>query len=62
MKSKYFRGFRTVSSSLNPLPLPLPLLTKVELGFAVVGQYDDPKIKAAQELAFDQMLSWLKKH
>jgi hypothetical protein len=60
MKSKYFPGFRTVSSSLNPLPLPL--LTKVELGFAVVGQYDDPKIKAAQELAFDQMLSWLKKH
>jgi hypothetical protein len=42
--------------------LPLPLLTKVKLGFAVVGQYDDPKIKAAQELAFDQMLSWLKAH
>jgi hypothetical protein len=42
--------------------LPLPSLIKFELGFAVVGQYDDPKIKAAQELAFDQMLSWLKKH
>jgi hypothetical protein len=60
MKLKYSLVFPTVSSRLDPLPLPS--LIKFELGFAVVGQYDDPKIKAAQELAFDQMLSWLKKH
>jgi len=60
MKLKYFPVFLTVSSGLDTLPSLL--LTKFELGFAVVGQYDDPKIKAAQELAFDQMLSWLKTH
>jgi len=29
-------------------------------GFAVFGEYDDPKIKEAQAQAFDQMLGWLK--
>jgi hypothetical protein len=38
------------------------LLINLKLGFAVIGQYDDPKIKMAQELAFDQMLTWLKAH
>ncbi len=31
-------------------------------GFAVVGEYDDPKIMEAQRAAFEQMLSWLKSH
>ncbi|KAI9740940.1 MAG: hypothetical protein M1818_004546 [Claussenomyces sp. TS43310] len=31
-------------------------------GFAVVGEYESPKIKAAQEQAFAQMLEWLKNH
>jgi dienelactone hydrolase len=31
-------------------------------GFGVVGEYEDAKIKAAQEEAFDQMLAWLKAH
>lgn len=31
-------------------------------GFAVVGEYDDPKIMDAQKAAFEQMLSWLKSH
>lgn len=31
-------------------------------GFAVVGEYEDFKIKAAQSEAFTQMLDWLKTH
>jgi len=31
-------------------------------GFAVVGEYEDAKIKAAQAEAFDQMLGWLLTH
>lgn len=31
-------------------------------GFAVVGEYKESHIKEAQALAFEQMLSWLKKH
>ena len=31
-------------------------------GFAVVGEYEDPKIQDAQKMAFGQMLSWLKAH
>lgn len=31
-------------------------------GFAVVGDYEDEKIKATQAEAFDQMLAWLKAH
>jgi hypothetical protein len=31
-------------------------------GFAVVGEYQDPKIREAQTAAFEQMLSWLKNH
>lgn len=31
-------------------------------GFAVVGEYEDAKIKTAQSEAFEQMLSWLKAH
>ena len=32
------------------------------VGFAVVGEYEDPKIKVAQSAAFEQMLEWLKTH
>lgn len=31
-------------------------------GFAVLGDYEDPKIKQSQEQAFGQMLGWLKSH
>jgi dienelactone hydrolase len=31
-------------------------------GFAVVGEYEDSKIKATQVEAFGQMLAWLKAH
>ena len=31
-------------------------------GFAVVGEYNDPKIQQAQKSAFDQMVGWLKSH
>ena len=31
-------------------------------GFGIVGEYEDPKIKAAQAEAFDQMLAWLQTH
>lgn len=31
-------------------------------GFAVVGEYDDPKIQEAQKAAFEQMVGWLKAH
>lgn len=32
------------------------------LGFAVAGEYEDAKIKEAQEAAFEQMIQWLKSH
>lgn len=31
-------------------------------GFAVVGEYEDPKIQDAQKEAFEQMVEWLKTH
>ena len=31
-------------------------------GFAVVGDYEDPKIREAQKSAFEQMVAWLKAH
>jgi dienelactone hydrolase len=31
-------------------------------GFAVVGEYDDPKISEAQRSAFEHMVEWLKAH
>lgn len=31
-------------------------------GFAVVGEYEDPKIQEAQKSAFEQMVGWLKAH
>lgn len=31
-------------------------------GFAVVGQFEDPKIQTAQAEAYEQMLTWIKSH
>ena len=31
-------------------------------GFAVLGDYDEPKIKQAQAQAFGQMLGWIQSH
>ena len=31
-------------------------------GFAVVGEYEDPRIQTAQRDAFEQMVEWLKSH
>lgn len=31
-------------------------------GFAVIGEYGDPKIQDAQKEAFEQMVLWLKSH
>jgi hypothetical protein len=39
----------------------MSLLT-ISKGFAVVGDYEDATIKEAQEMAFNQMLKWLKEH
>jgi len=36
--------------------------SEVPHGFAVVGEYTNPKIQAAQKSAFEQMVSWLKAH
>jgi dienelactone hydrolase len=35
---------------------------EVPHGFAVLGDYNDPKIKEAQQSAFGQMLGWLQGH
>jgi len=36
--------------------------TGVPHGFAVVGEYENPKIQEAQKSAFEQMVGWLKAH
>ena len=36
--------------------------SSVPHGFAVVGEYGDPKIEEAQKSAFQQMVEWLKTH
>ena len=35
---------------------------EVPHGFAVVGDYEDPKIRGSQKKAFEQMIAWLKRH
>jgi hypothetical protein len=37
-------------------------MTDDGIGFAVVGEYEDPNIKSAQATAFDQMLKWIQEH
>jgi len=46
----------------NGIEHELKLYPKAPHGFAVVGHYDDPAIRLAQQQAFDQMLTWLKNH
>ena len=33
-----------------------------EIGFAVIGEYEDENIKTAQATAFEQMLKWIEDH
>ncbi|KAI4113153.1 MAG: hypothetical protein LQ345_005804 [Seirophora villosa] len=46
----------------NKVPHEIQVFPEVPHGFAVVGEYEDPKIMDAQKAAFEQMLSWLKSH
>ena len=46
----------------NKIKHEIKVYSGVPHGFAVIGEYDDPKIQAAQEEAFEQMLEWLKAH
>lgn len=58
--------FSPVSHTVNNTPFLAPKGPKSSAnaltGFAVVGEYEDPKIMDAQKAAFEQMLSWLKSH
>jgi len=46
----------------NGLEHEVKVYPEVPHGFAVFGDYDDPKIKEAQRTAFGQMLGWLQAH
>ncbi|KAL9002603.1 MAG: hypothetical protein Q9188_004476 [Gyalolechia gomerana] len=46
----------------NNRPHEIQVFPGVPHGFAVVGEYEDVKIRDAQKAAFEQMLSWLKSH
>ena len=46
----------------NKVKQEVKVYSGVPHGFAVVGEYEDPKIQAAQKEAFTQMLEWLKAH
>lgn len=46
----------------NNIENEVKIYSGVPHGFAVVGEYEDPKIQEAQKSAFDQMASWLKAH
>ena len=38
------------------------IISDLEVGFAVAGDYQEAHIKEAQSSAFEQMLRWLKAH
>ena len=40
----------------------IKVYSDVPHGFAVAGEYHDPKIQAEQKAAFEQMVTWLKGH
>ncbi|KAL9042951.1 MAG: hypothetical protein Q9214_003638 [Letrouitia sp. 1 TL-2023] len=44
------------------IPHEIQVFPGVPHGFAVVGEYENSKIKDAQKTAFEQMISWLKSH
>lgn len=46
----------------NKVKHEVKVYSGVPHGFAVVGEYEDPKIQDAQKEAFKQMLEWLKAH
>lgn len=46
----------------NKVKHEVKVYSGVPHGFAVVGEYGDPKIQEAQKEAFEQMLAWLKAH
>lgn len=53
-------GRRAMES--NKIEHEIQVFSGVPHGFAVVGDYDDPKIKQSQEQAFGQMLGWIQGH
>ncbi|KAF2661657.1 alpha/beta-hydrolase [Lophiostoma macrostomum CBS 122681] len=46
----------------NSVEHEIQVFEGVPHGFAVLGDYDDPKIKQSQVQAFDQMIGWIKGH
>ena len=46
----------------NKIEHEVRVYSGVPHGFAVVGEYEDPKIRSSQQSAFDQMVEWLKAH
>lgn len=46
----------------NKIEHEIKVYSGVPHGFAVVGEYEDPKIQEAQKTAFEQMAGWLKAH
>lgn len=60
MRFKSFQVSHMVS--IYYLPTTQCAVAHVSAGFAVVGEYEDVKIRDAQKAAFEQMLSWLKSH
>ena len=44
------------------IPHVCSTIPDLEVGFAVIGDYQEAHIKEAQSSAFDQMLKWLKAH
>jgi dienelactone hydrolase len=46
----------------NKVEHEIQVFSGVPHGFAVLGDYDDPKIKQSQSQAFGQMLGWIQSH
>lgn len=46
----------------NKVEHEVQMFSGVPHGFAVLGDYDDPKIKQSQTQAFGQMLGWIQSH
>lgn len=47
---------------INKVEHEIQVFSDVPHGFAVLGDYDDPKIKQSQAQAFGQMLGWIQSH
>ncbi|KAF2271682.1 alpha/beta-hydrolase [Westerdykella ornata] len=46
----------------NGVEHEIQVFSGVPHGFAVLGDYDDPKIKQSQQEAYAQMLAWIREH